>query len=183
MPLRFILRQVALVAPVVIGLSSTTLATEPLEMLPDGSARARIGDIKLYHDPKAWRIDGEGDAFAIRCRGPECDGPLMSISIEPADRSACTPGAVVDRSHFAYPDAWGWQVTRGGGAVGLPVHIATSDWGCRNLAGFPVFACTEHKGRSYWFAAPGDMCQTSRRESQGLRNLLNGLSAAELTDP
>ena len=30
-----------------------------LEPLPDGMARAQIGDLTLFHDPKAWRIDGE----------------------------------------------------------------------------------------------------------------------------
>ena len=182
MPLRFILRQVALAAPVVIGLSSAPLATEPLEILPDGTARARIGDIKLYHDPKTWRIDGEGDAFSVFCRGPECEAPLMSIIAVPEELTSCSPGAVIDRSAFDYPDAWTRNATHSA-AIGLTVHVATLDQGCRNMAGSPVYACTIHKGRTYWFIAPGEMCRTSVKESQALESLLNGLSAAEVTDP
>jgi hypothetical protein len=169
-------------ATLAVTIAGNAAAIEPLEMLPDSKARARIGDLKLYHDPAAWRVDGGGDFYAVRCRGVECDDPLMTIGIVPGDRSACGPGAVIDRSAADYPDAWKREATTAGGAIRLTVHVATLDLGCRNRAGSPVYACTRHNGRVYWFEAPGEMCRTTVRETEALLHLLNGLSAAEATD-
>jgi len=166
---------------VAVCLPSASHATG-LELLPDGTARARIGDIKLYHDPKEWLIDGEGDAFSVSCRGPECEAPLMTIVAVPEELTSCSPGAVIDRSALDYPDAWTREATHAA-AIGLTVHVATLDQGCRNWAGSPVYACSTHKGRTYWFIAPGEMCRTPVKESEALESLLNGLSAAELTGP
>ena len=182
MPLPSLLRRLALAAPLAVGLPPASHAAEPLEMLPDGTARARIGDLKLYHDPKEWLIDGEGDAFGVFCRGPECEEPLMTIVAVPEELTSCSPGAVIDRSALDYPDAWTRKATHSA-AIGLTVHVATLDQGCRNWAGSPVYACTTHKGLTYWFIAPGEQCRTSVKESEALEALLNGLTAAELTDP
>lgn len=165
-----------------IAAACPALATEPLEMLPDGKARARIGGLKLYHDPTAWRIDRDGDAYEIRCRGPECDEAMMTVAVTPAGEAPCSPGAVVDKSAAAFPDAWTRQVAAASGAIGVTVHVVTLDQGCRNWAGSPVYACTVHDGRSYWFEAPGRACRTSVADSEALVHLLNGLSAAEITD-
>lgn len=165
-----------LVAALAMGAASPALAAD-IETLPDGMARARIGDLTLYHDPATLQIEGEGDAYEIHCTGPECEAPLMSIIIVPAELTTCTPGAVIDRSALDYPHAW----TRGAGvahAAGLTVHVATLDQGCRNLAGSPVYACTVHGGRAYWFLAPGEPCRTSLEESAGLQRLLSGLAPA-----
>lgn len=165
----------------VTAIASPLLGQEPLEMLPDGKARARIGDLQLYHDPQEWRIDRDGDGFAVRCVGADCDDPLMSIAVVAADQSACSPGAVIDRSLPFFPDAWTRRATVAS-AIGLTVHVATLDQGCRNWAGSPVFACTRHYGNVYWFDAPGDGCHTSPRQTEALLRLLNGLSATGLTD-
>ena len=167
------------------GLIATTcpaLAMEPLEMLPDGKARALIGGLKLYHDPAAWRIDGAGDTYEIRCRGPECDDPMMTVAVAAVEDAPCSPGAVIDRSTVDYPHAWSRGVEAARGPIGLFVYVGTLDQGCRNWAGSPVYACTIHDGRSYWFEAPGKACHTSVRDSDALVHLLNGLSAAEITD-
>lgn len=161
--------------------TSPVPAEVPLETLPDGMARARIGDLQLYHDPREWRVDRDGQGYAVRCLGAGCDSPLMSIRVLAADQSVCTPGAVIDRSLPLFPDAWTRRATTAS-AIGLTVHVATLDQGCRNWAGSPVFACTEHNGSIYWFEAPGEGCRTSHRETEALLDLLNGLSAAEVTD-
>jgi hypothetical protein len=174
------LRRLALAAAVA-GATTPALAVE-IETLPDGMARARIVGLKLYHDPKEWLIDGEGESFAVHCRGPECEDPLMTIVAVPEELTSCSPGAVVDRSALDYPDAWTREATHAA-AIGVTVYVATLDQGCRNRAGSPVYACTTHKGLTYWFIAPGEMCRTSARTSEALEALLNGLSAAELTEP
>ncbi len=150
------------------------------ETLPDGMARARIGELTLTHDPAAWRIEGEAGIWAIHCRGPGCETPAMSVIAVPDDLTQCTPGAVVDRSILDYPDAGTRQVTYAG-AVALAVHVVTFDQGCRNWAGSPIYACTIHEGQAYWFIAPGEMCHTSVQQSEGLQRLLNGLAPAALT--
>ncbi len=170
-----------LILAVALAAASPALSAD-IETLPDGMARARIGDLTLYHDPGTWRIEGEGDAYQVHCVGPECEAPLMSIVAVPAELTTCSPGAVIDRSALDYPHAW----TRGAGlaqAVGLTIHVATLDQGCRNFAGSPVYACTIHRGRAYWFLAPGEQCHTSRQESEGLERLLNGLAPADLAGP
>jgi hypothetical protein len=151
-------------------------------LLPNGSTRARIVGLELYHDSKEWLIDGEGESFDVFCRGPECEEPLMTIVAVPEELTACSPGAVIDRSALDYPDAWTRQATHAA-AIGLTVHVATLDQGCRNWAGSPVYACTTHKGLTYWFIAPGEMCRTSVRTSEALEALLNGLTVAVGTDP
>jgi hypothetical protein len=169
-----------LLAGLALGLAFALPAYAAPETLPDGMARARIGDLTLYHDPAAWRIEGEGGTFAIHCHGTECEAPLMSVIAVPADLTQCTPGAVVDRSMLDYPDAGTRQVTRAG-AVALAVHVVTLDQGCRNRAGSPIYACTLHEGMAYWFIAPGEMCRTSVGDSEALQRLLNGLAPASLT--
>ena len=174
--------------PSLLALAATLASLSPaalapaaaagLETLPDGMARARIGDLRLYHDPAAWRIEGEAGTWQVHCRGPECDTPLMTIVAVPAELTACSPGAVVDRSAIDFPDAWNRSVTRAA-AIGLDVPVATLDQGCANMAGSPVYACTLHGGMAYWFIAPGAQCRTDLRESEALRALLNGLSVAE----
>jgi hypothetical protein len=168
-------------AAALVGVAAPALAAE-IETLPDGTARARILGLKLYHDPKEWRIDGEGDAFGVFCRGPECEDPLMTIVAVPEELTSCTPGSVIDRSALDYPDAWAREATHAA-AIRLTVHVATLDQGCRNMAGSPVYGCTTHKGLTYWFIAPGEQCRTSFSDSRALEALLNGLSPAELTDP
>ncbi len=163
------------------GAAFPTLAAE-FETLPDGMARARVGDIRLYHNPEAWRIEGEAGTWQVHCRGPECETPLMSVVAVPEDLTACSPGAVIDRSALDYPDAWTRTVDRAA-AIGLDVHVATLDQGCRNWAGSPLYACTVHNGRAYWFLARGEQCRTSVKESEALRQLLNGLSTAEAAGP
>lgn len=183
MPLSSILRRLLLAGPLLVaGLPPASDASESLEMLPDGSARARIGDLKLHHDPNEWLIAGEGDAFGVFCRGSECETPLMSIVAIPEELTSCSPGAVIDRSALDYPDAWTREATHAA-AIGLTVHVATLDQGCRNLAGSPVYACATHKGLTYWFIAPGEQCRTSLTKSRALGSLLDGLSAAALTEP
>lgn len=171
-----------LLAGLALGLAFALPAHAEPETLPDGMARARIGALTLYHDPAAWRIEGEAGTYAIHCRGPECEAPMMSVIVVPDDLTACTPGAVIDRSALDYPDAWTRQVTRAG-AVGLDVAVVTLDQGCRNWAGSPVYACTVHEGQAYWFIAPGKMCQTPVADSAALERLLNGLAPAALTAP
>lgn len=182
MPLSSTPRRLALALTLAPAFLGPAVAIEPLEALPDGMARARIGDVKLYHDPQEWRIEGEGDAWAVHCRGPECEAPLMTIVAVPEELTSCSPGAVIDRSVLDYPDAWTRKATHSA-AIGLTVHVATLDQGCRNWAGSPVYACTNHKGRTYWFIAPGELCRTSVKASEALVLLLNGLTQAELTDP
>lgn len=180
MPLWSLLRPL-LVTASLAGLAVPALAID-IEPLPDGMARALLGDIRLFHDPKEWLIEGEDDAFEVRCRGPECETPLMSIIAVPEELTSCSPGAVIDRSALDYPDAWTRQASHAA-AVGLTVHVATLDQGCRNWAGSPVYACTVHNGRVWWFLAPGEQCRTSVTDSETLRTLLNGLSAATPTTP
>ena len=180
MPLPSMLHRLALAAAFA-GAAAPALAAE-IEVLPDGMARARIGGLKLYHDPKQWLIDGEGESFGVFCRGSECEDPLMTIVAVPEELTSCSAGAVIDRSALDYPDAWTRGVTTAA-AIGLTVHVATLDQGCRNRAGSPVYACTTHKGLTYWFIAPGELCRTSVKASEALESLLNGLTAAELTDP
>lgn len=177
-----LLRRLTFAVSLAVGFPLASHAGESLEILPDGMARTRIGDIKLYHDPKEWLIDGEGEAFGVFCRGPECEAPLMTIVVVPEELTSCSPGAVIDRSALDYPDAWTRKATRSA-AIGLTVNVATLDQGCRNWAGSPVYACTTHKGLTYWFIAPGEQCRTSVKTGEGLESLLNGLTAAELTDP
>ena len=177
-------RRPALVSAVVAtlaGAAAPALAVD-LEPLPDGIARAQIDGLTLFHDPTAWRIEGEAGTYFVHCRGAGCDDPLMSIVAVPEALTACTPGAVVDRSALDYPDAWNRQVTRAG-AVGLDVAVVTLDQGCRNWAGSPVYACTLHDGLAYWFIAPGAQCRTSVADSAALQRLLNGLAPAALTAP
>ncbi len=180
LPFWSILRRLALAATL-IG-SAVPAAADDIATLPDGMARARIGDLTLYHDPAEWRIAGEAGTWAIHCRGLECDAPAMSVIAVPAALSQCSAGAVVDRSVLDYPDAWTRQVTRSG-AVALSVDVVTLDQGCRNWASSPVYACTVHEGLAYWFIAPGEMCRTSVAESEALQRLLNGLAPAALTTP
>jgi hypothetical protein len=163
------------------GHALPALAVE-LDALPDGMARARLDDIGLYHDPAEWRIEGEAGTWQVHCRGPECDEPLMTIVAVPAALTECSPGAVIDRSALDFPDAWVRTADRAA-AIGLDVHVATLDQGCRNWAGSPVYACTVHNGTAYWFLAPGEQCRTSVKESEALRHLLNGLSTAEAAGP
>jgi hypothetical protein len=145
-------------------------------------ARARLGDIRLYHDPQDWRIEGEAGTWQVHCRAPECETPLMSVVAVPEALTACSPGAVIDRSALDYPDAWTRTADRAA-AIGLDVHVATLDQGCRNWVGSPVYACTIRNGTAYWFIAPGEQCRTSVKESEALRHLLNGLSTAEAAGP
>ena len=180
MPFRSITRGLVLVAT--LAGSALPAAADEIAILPDGMARARIGDLTLYHDPAEWRIAGEAGTYAIHCRGPECDAPAMSVIVVPKALTQCSPGAVVDRAALDYPDAWTRRVTRSG-AVALSVNVVTFDQGCRNLAGSPIYACTVHEGLAYWFIAPGEMCRTSVAESEALQRLLNGLAPASLTTP
>lgn len=169
-----------LVAGFALGLALALPAHAEPETLPDGMARTRIGELTLYHDPAAWRIEGEAGTFAIHCRGPECAAPMMSVIAVPEDLTQCSPGAVVDRSALDYPEAW-TRTTTTAHAVGLTVHVATLDQGCRNWAGSPVYACTQLEGQTYWFIAPGEMCRTSVADSEALERLLNGLAPASLS--
>jgi hypothetical protein len=180
LPILSIAGQLTLAAALA-GAALPALAVE-LETLPDGTARAHFGDIRLYHDPKAWRIEGEAGTWQVHCHRPECGTPLMSVVAVPEDLTACSPGAVIDRSALDYPDAWTRTADRAA-AIGLDVHVATLDQGCRNWAGSPVYACTVHNGTAYWFLAPGEQCRTSVKESEALRQLLNGLSTAEAAGP
>jgi hypothetical protein len=161
--------------------AAPALAVE-IEPLPDGKARALLGDIRLYHDPAEWRIEGEDGAFAVHCRGLECEAPLMSIIAVPDELTSCSPGAVIDRSALDYPEAWTREASHSA-AIGLTVNVATLDQGCRNWAGSPVYACTSHNGLTWWFLAPGEQCRTSVTTSAALEALLNGLSAAEPAAP
>lgn len=169
-----------LIAGLALGLAFALPAHAEPETLPDGTARARIGELTLYHDPALWRIEGEAGTYAIHCRGPDCEAPMMSVIVLPEELTQCSPGAVVDRSALDYPDAWTRTVTTAG-AVALSVRVVTLDQGCRNRAGSPVYACTLHEGQAYWFIAPGEMCRTSVADSTALERLLNGLAPAALT--
>jgi len=180
LPFLSIVRPLALAA--VLAAPVIPAPAAEIRPLPDGMARAAIGDLRLYHDPAAWRIAGEAGTWQVHCRGAECDDPLMTIVAVPAELTTCSPGAVIDRAAIDFPDAWTREATRAG-AIGLDVHVATLDQGSRNWAGSPIHACTIHHGTAYWFLAPGNGCHTRVSESEALRALLNGLSTAGAAGP
>ena len=59
--------------------------------------------------------------------------------------------------------------------AGLTFLIAEGDFGCRNLAGGPVRACTTYAGKTYMFDAPGQHCHTQYRAAERVNEILRGL--------
>ena len=59
--------------------------------------------------------------------------------------------------------------------AGLTFLVAEGDFGCRNLAGGPVRACTTHGGKTYLFDAPGQRCHTAWHAGERVNEILQGL--------
>lgn len=146
---------------------------------PPPTATAAIGDLALTYDPVLWRVDRTGAATAIACIDYDCQGALVTVTMEP-DRgmAGCSETAMLGGLGLGLEDIGlsigeGWSSSRI--VNGLVLHQATLDIGCRNLAGGPVLACTRHGGQAYVFNAVGEHCRTPFDHREIVSDLLSGL--------
>ncbi len=139
---------------------------------PHVNGLAWIGGLALHFDANRWQVNGAGTRYDVFCTAPECAHTTIVITIADAAGTACTPEAL------AFADA---RPSFPGhldefSHAGLNFLIVEGDFGCRNLAGGPVHACTTHGGKTYLFDAPGQRCHTRWHASERVNEILQGLS-------
>ena len=146
------------------------LAPAAYAQAPRVNGLAWIGDLELGFDASRWDVNGADTAYDVYCKTPGCANTTIAITIAPG-ADACTPEALA----FADADpAFPGRIDEFSHA-GLTFLVAEGDFGCRNLAGGPVRACTTHGGKTYLFDAPGQHCHTSRQAGEHVNEILQGL--------
>ncbi len=137
---------------------------------PQVNGLAWIGDLELRFDAGRWDVNGAETAYDVYCKAYDCFHTTIAITI--IDRpDACTPEVLAFKD--ARPSFPGR--TDGFSHTGLTFLIAEGDFGCRNLAGGPVRACTTYAGKTYLFDAPGQHCHTHFKAPARVDEILQGL--------
>ena len=138
---------------------------------PRTNGVAWVGGLALHFDANRWDVNGAKTAYDVYCKTSDCSGTTIAIAIEDAAGAACTPEALTFKdTDPAFPA----QTDRFSHA-GLSFLISEGDFGCRNLSGGPVRACTTYAGRTYMFDAPGQGCKTRYRAAERVNEILQGL--------
>ena len=135
-----------------------------------------VGELVLWFDVAVWRIERQGDLYAIHAidAGP-LDAPI-EIEVSDQGKRPCSPEAVGDLARLLYEHAWEYH-TATIPRPGFDLHVATLDMGCRNWTGSPVFACTSFEGKDYFVTAnPGGCSRTPPNYDGPVIDLLMGLS-------
>ncbi len=131
---------------------------------------AWIGGLELRFDANRWDVNGADDAYDVFCKTAGCAHTAISIDISD-DVNACTPDALT----FKDADGASSAPIDKFSHAGLTFLISEGDFGCANLSGGPVRACTSHGGKAYLFDAPGQRCQTEYKASERVDEILQGL--------
>ena len=156
--------------PLALFIAFLLLAAPVHAKAPRVNGLAWIGGLELSFDANRWDVNGADTAYDVYCKTPGCAHTSIAITIAP-EAAACAPEALV----FADADpAFPGRIDTFSHA-GLTFLIAEGDFGCRNLAGGPVRACTTHGGKTYLFDAPGQHCQTQYKASERVNEILQGL--------
>ena len=137
---------------------------------PHVNGIAWIGSLELHFDANRWDVNGADKAYAIYCKTTDCAHTTIAITITDQP-GACTPDALKFKD--ARPSVPGRIDTFS--HAGLSFLVSEGSFGCRNLAGGPVHACTSHAGKTYMFDAPGRHCQTQYKASERVNEILRGL--------
>ncbi len=137
---------------------------------PRVNGLAWIGGLELSFDASRWDVNGAETAYDVYCKTPDCAHTTIAVTIAP-EADACTPEALTFAD--ARPTFPGRidKFSHGG----LSFLTAEGDFGCRNLAGGPVRACTAYGGKTYLFDAPGQGCTTAPDASHRVDEILQGL--------
>ena len=131
---------------------------------------AWIGGLALHFDANRWDVNGALNEYDVFCKTLECEHTTISISVA-NEPDACAPAAL----------AFGDKQPASAGRVdkfshaGLDFLIAEGSFGCNNLAGGPVRACTAYSNKTYLINAPGQGCKTNAHASQYVNEILRGL--------
>jgi hypothetical protein len=147
------------------------LASSAYAKPPRVNGVAWIGDLELRFDANRWEVNGADGAYDVYCNARDCNGTWIAIAIAGEGETACTPEALTFEDGLRSSPASTDRFNR----AGLTFLVAEGDFGCRNLAGGPVRACTSHDGRTYTLHAPGQQCHTSPHASQFVNEILEGL--------
>ena len=138
---------------------------------PRVNGLAWIGGLELSFDANRWDVNGADNAYDIFCTAPDCAHTTIAVTIADEADAACTPEALA--SADADP-AFPGHLDRFSHA-GLTFLIAEGDFGCRNLSGGPVHACTTLGGKTYLFDAPGQRCHTQWHAGEHVSEILRGM--------
>ena len=136
-----------------------------------------IGDLELHFDANRWAVNGADTSYDIYCQAAGCSRTTIAINVTDEASVACTPEALTSSNARPSSDA---PASFSGGVdrfsrAGLTFLVAEGSFGCRNLAGGPVHACTSYSGRTYLFDAPGEGCQTRDHAGKRVNEVLQGL--------
>jgi hypothetical protein len=157
--------------PLAILVAFLLLAPAAYAKSPRVNGLAWIGGLELSFDANRWQVNGADNAYDVFCTAPDCARTAIAITIADEADAACTPEAL----NPADADApFPWHLDRFSHA-GLTFLIAEGDFGCRNLSGGPVRACTSHGGKTYLFDAPGQRCHTQSHAGEHVSEILRGM--------
>ncbi len=138
---------------------------------PRTNGVAWVGGLALHFDANRWDVNGANTAYDVYCKTLDCSGTTIAIAIADATATACTPEALTfkdaDPAFRARTDRFGH--------AGLNFLVSEGDFGCRNLSGGPVHACTTYAGKTYMFDAPGQGCKTRAGAAEWVNEILQGL--------
>ena len=144
------------------GVAGLTASSEPRD-----DAVAPAGDLDLHYDAEAWDVTSGGTGTHVTCRADGCRGVSLAITVADPDEPPCTEALLTSY--------WGTEDAKMVRTSALSFIVTTHDFGCRNLAGGAVYACTAHAGKTYLVAAPGDHCQTPWQHDEIVLGVLDGL--------
>ncbi len=138
---------------------------------PRVNGLAWIGGLELHFDANRWEVNGANSAYDIYCKTYDCFNMTIAVTIADEAAVACTPEALkfdeAERARQGRTDRFR--------QAGLTFLVAEGDFGCRNLAGGPVSACTTYAGKTYMFDAPGQHCHTKWHAAERVNEILRGL--------
>ena len=157
--------------PLAILIAVLFLAPAAYAKPPHVNGLAWIGGLELRFDANRWEVNGAGNAYDVFCSAPDCARTAIAITIAGEADAACAPEALAFAdANPAFPG----RLDRFNHA-GLAFLVAEGDFGCRNLSGGPVRACTTHDGKTYLFDAPGQHCHTAWHAGERVGEILRGL--------
>ena len=163
--------------PLVFVIALFLLAPAAYAKPPHVNGVAWIGGLALHFDANRWDVNGAGNAYVVYCKTFDCSGTTIAVTVKDAAVTACTPATLAFDRQPA--DDATLPVTPGRvdtfSHAGLSFLITEGDFGCRNLAGGPVRACTTYGGKTYVFDAPGRSCRTRPDAGERVDAILQGL--------
>jgi len=130
-------------------------------------ATAPVGGLDLLYDPTIWNVTSDERGTQVVCQAHDCRDVYLTITVADPEESPCTEALLTGY--------WGTDAATTVKANALSFLVTTLDFGCRNLAGGPLYACTAHRDKTYFVAAPGDHCHTPWHHEDIVLGVLQGL--------